>query len=268
MPPGSRDLTRSSYVVEQDPDERLGFDGQWPVGTARQQQPLYCADVSDKQQAVVDLLGMLAFGELLAFDRAAADARLAPDLSRRAVLSEMAAREIANHRRFVNRLMELGVDPEQAMAPFVEPLRAYHRTTEPGDWYEGLTKVYVGDSITDDFTAEVAALLEAPDRELICDVLHERAHSEFAVGEIRAGIAEDPKLANRLSMWARRLVGEALSQAIGVAGECPALAQLAMAAAATGASGEPSGEDADLGVLLRRLTAAHTSRMSAAGLNN
>ena len=31
--------------------------------------------------AVVDLLGMLAYGELLAFDRMAADARLAPDLT-------------------------------------------------------------------------------------------------------------------------------------------------------------------------------------------
>ena len=40
--------------------------------------------------AVVDLLGMLAYGELLAFDRMAADAQLAPDLPRRAVLSEMA----------------------------------------------------------------------------------------------------------------------------------------------------------------------------------
>lgn len=261
-------MTWSSYVVERVPDERLGFDGQWPVGAVTGVLPLYCAEVSDKQQGVVDLLGMLAFGELLAFDRAAADARLAPDLARRAVLSEMAAREIANHRRVVNRLMELGADPEQAMAPFVEPLRAYHRTTEPSDWYEGLTKVYVGDSITDDFTRAVAALLEAPDRELICDVLHDQAHSEFAVGEIRAGIAEDPKLANRLSMWARRLVGEALSQAVSVAGECPALATLAIAAASSGVDGEPTGDGADLSVLLRRLTSAHTTRMSAAGLNN
>ena len=46
------------------------------------------------RQAVVELLGLLAYAELLAFDRMAADARLAPDLRRRAVLSEMAAGEI------------------------------------------------------------------------------------------------------------------------------------------------------------------------------
>ena len=50
-------------------------------------------------EVVVDLLGMLAYGQLVAFDRMAADAKLAPDLPRRAVLSEMAGSEIANYRR-------------------------------------------------------------------------------------------------------------------------------------------------------------------------
>ena len=57
---------------------------------------------------MVDLLGMLAYGELVAFDRMAADARLAPDLRRRAVLSEMAGREITNYCRLADRLTELG----------------------------------------------------------------------------------------------------------------------------------------------------------------
>src|SRR5690606_5920432 len=61
--------------------------------------------------AVADLLGMLAYGELLAFDRMAADARLAPDLRRRAVLSEMAGAEMANYRLLARRLTELGVEP-------------------------------------------------------------------------------------------------------------------------------------------------------------
>jgi tRNA-(MS[2]IO[6]A)-hydroxylase (MiaE)-like len=211
------------------------------------------------QPAVVDLLGVLAYAELTAFDRMAADARLAPDLERRAKLSEMAAREIDNYCRLANRLRELGVAPEQAMRPFVEPLRAYHDQTEPKDWLEALTKAYVGDGIGDDFYREAAAFLESPDRDLVLDVLHDSQFSEYAAEEIRAAIGADPKLANRLSMWARRLVGEALSQAQQVAAERSQLAQLIIAGA-----GDPSG----LIGMFKRLTSGHTARMTAVGLNN
>jgi tRNA-(MS[2]IO[6]A)-hydroxylase (MiaE)-like len=209
--------------------------------------------------AVVDLLGMLAYGEMLAFDRMAADARLAPDLTRRAVLSEMAAVEITNYRRLAGRLVELGVDPEAAMAPFVAPLQAYHDSTDPKDWVEALTKAYVGDGIADDFFREVAAFLRPPDRSLVLEVLHGNRYDDFAAEEIRRAIAADPKVANRLSMWARRLVGEGLSQAQRVAAERVTLATLIMVG---------SGDQAGVQALLKRLTSAHTARMASVGLNN
>jgi hypothetical protein len=207
--------------------------------------------------AVVALLGLLAYAELLAFDRMAADARLAPDLSRRAVLSEMASSEIENFRRLANRLRELGADPESAMRPFVAALEDYHAQTEPRDWLEALAKAYVGEGIADDFYREVAQFLAGPDRELVLDVLHDSRYADFAADEMRAAITADPRLANRLSMWARRLVGEGLSQAQRVAAEQAALAGLIAA-----------GTGGDIAALLKRLTGAHTARMSAVGLNN
>ncbi|SDY79018.1 tRNA-(MS[2]IO[6]A)-hydroxylase (MiaE)-like [Micromonospora pattaloongensis] len=209
--------------------------------------------------ALVELLGMVAYGELLAFDRMAADARLAPDLHRRAVLSEMAAVEIVNYRRLATRLTELGVEPAEAMTPYVAALHEYHDSTEPKDWLEALTKAYVGDSIADDFFREVAACLAEPDRQLVLDVLHDSQYADYACHEIRAAIAADPKLANRLSMWARRLVGEALSQAQRVAAERVALTVLVV---------EGTGDQAGVAALFKRLTAAHTGRMTAVGLNN
>jgi hypothetical protein len=209
--------------------------------------------------AVVDLLGLLAYAELLAFDRMAADARLAPDLHRRAVLSEMAAAEIENFRRLVARLREVGADPEEAMRPFTAALERYHEQTEPRDWLEALAKAYVGEGIADDFYREVAEFLGPPDRELVLDVLHDSRYADFAADEIRAAIADNPKVANRLSMWARRLVGEGLSQAQRVAAERAALAGLI----ATG-----TGDFAGVQAMLKRLTGAHTARMTAVGLNN
>ncbi|MBC8994736.1 hydroxylase [Micromonospora chalcea] len=205
----------------------------------------------------MDLFGLVAYGELLAFDRLAADARLAPDLGRRAALSEMAAAEIAHYRWLTDRLAAWGVTPEEAMVPYVEALRAYHDSTEPRDWAEAVTKAYVGDAITDDFLRGIADGLDGPERTLLLDVLHDSRYAEFAAAEIRAAIEADPLAAGRLSMWARRLLGEALSQA----GRVAAADRGALSALIGRTGGDVPG-------LLRRLTEAHTARMTAVGLNN
>ncbi|WP_245563559.1 ferritin-like fold-containing protein [Longispora albida] len=212
----------------------------------------------ESSAAVVDLLAVLAYGELSAFDRMAEDARLAPDLTRRAALSEMAGLEIANYRRLADRLAELGADPAEAMRPFMAAIDGYHDQTEPRDWLEGLVKAYVGDSIADDFYREVAAFLDGPDRDLVLEVLHDHRYTDFVAGEIRAAVEADPKVANRLALWARRLVGEALSQAQRVAAERDALPALVM---------EGTEDLQAVGALFKRLTAGHAARMAAVGLN-
>jgi hypothetical protein len=200
---------------------------------------------------------MLAYGELLAFDRMAADAQLAPDLSRRAVLSEMAGSEITNYGRIAARLDALGADPPTAMEPFRAPLDDYHDQTQPNDWLEALTKAYVGRGITDDFVREIARHLGESDRGLVLELLHDSRYVEYAATEIRAALAVDPKVGNRLSMWARRLVGEGLRQAQRVAAQREKITELLV---------DESGDLTGAADLLRRLTEAHTARMVDIGL--
>ena len=209
-------------------------------------------------QAVADLLGVLAYGELTAFDRLADDARLAPTLAGRAALACMAAAEIGHFQRLRDRLQELGVDPDQAMLPFVEVFDTFHATTRPSTWLEGLVKAYVGDGIAADFYREVAQFLDAPTRDLVLDVLADTGHADFAVREVRAAVAADPALSGRLSLWARRLVGEAISQAQRVAAERDALAMLIVGG---------TGDLGALAALLKRITTAHTARMQTIGLS-
>jgi hypothetical protein len=208
--------------------------------------------------AVVDLLGVLAYAELTAFDRLAEDARLAPTLGGRAALARMAAAEIAHHGRLTERLAELGVDPAQAMAPFVSALDAFHEGTRPSTWLEGLVKAYVGDGLATDFYREIASFLPEPDKALVLEVLADTGHAEFAVREVRAAIRADRKVPGRLSLWGRRLVGEAITQTQAVIAEHDRLAELII----TG-----TGDLAGVSRLIERITSAHTQRMKALGLN-
>ncbi|SEK45043.1 ferritin-like fold-containing protein [Nonomuraea pusilla] len=208
---------------------------------------------------VVDLLGVLAYAELSAFARMAEDAAtLAPSLGDRAALSELAAAEYSHFRLLRDRLAELGADPEQAMAPFAAALDAWHARTKPSDWLQALVKAYVGDAIALDFYREAARHLDPEIAKLVDEVLVDEGRSEFAVARVRALVEAEPPAGGRVALWARRLVGEALSQAQQVAAARPELARLLVERA--------GGEQADISRLFATLTEAHNKRMAAMGL--
>ncbi len=216
----------------------------------------------DYRAAVVDLFGALAYGELIAFERLAQDAALAPTVTDTAALGQMAVAELGHYRRLAAALGELGWDPFAAMAPFVEPLEAFHERTRPGSWLEGLVKAYVGDGIAADFYREVSAYLDGASRALVLEVLADTGHARFVVETVRAAVRSNPTLAGRLALWARRLVGEALSQAQRVAAERDALAGLLV-----GGANRPGTDLAEFGRMLARMTEAHAKRMAALGLS-
>src|SRR5436309_2758877 len=212
----------------------------------------------DRRQAVVDLLAVLAYGELSAFGRLAEDASLAPTVVDQAALSEMAVAEFGHFVKLRERLVALGEDPQEAIAPFVEPLNAFHESTAAGDWLEGLVKAYVGDGFAADFYREVVGFLDDEEsKALVLDVLADTGHAAFAVEHVRIAIKDDPAVAGRLALWARRLVGEALVQAQRVAVDRDALARLIVGG---------TGDLAEVGALLARLTQRHSERMASLGL--
>jgi ferritin-like protein len=217
------------------------------------------------RSGVIDLLGVLGLGELTAFERLATDAGLAPTLADKAELAAMAVAEFRHFEKVRERLDELGVDIDDAMAPFRQAVESFHAHTTPSDWLEGLVKAYVGDGIASDFYREISSAVDPKTRELVLDVLADAGHSEFAVDRVRSAIEADRQVAGRLALWARRLVGEVLSQAQRVAVERDALATL-VAGGSDAVVGATGMDLAEMGRVFARLTENHAQRMARLGL--
>jgi hypothetical protein len=211
--------------------------------------------------AVVDLLGVIAYGEMSAFERLSEDAKMAPGLPDKAELARMASTEFAHFEGLRQRLVELGADPFEAMAPFVAPFDAFHLRTAPADWLEGLVKAYVGDGLAADFYREIATFVDSDTRAIIIESLSDAGQSAFVVDRVRRAIAAEPRLGGRLALWGRRLMGEALSQAQRVAADRDALTALL-----TGGVDRPGMDLAAIGRLFTRLTDNHSQRMDTLGL--
>jgi rubrerythrin len=218
-------------------------------------------DDPEYRTGVVELLGLLAYGEISACERLVADAQMAPDLRAKVEVAAMAAAEFGHFEQLRDRLEELGEDPYDAMEPFVEIFTGFHAKTRPSDFLEGLVKAYVGDGLASDFYREVAAYLDVGTRELVVETMSGTGHSDFVVAQIRAAIEADHRVAGRLALWGRRLMGEALSQAQNVVVERDALSAVVVGA------GTPGFDLAAVGRMLTRITEAHTERMESLGLS-
>jgi hypothetical protein len=213
------------------------------------------------RNGAIDLLGILAYGALAAFERLAEDSRRAPTLADKVRVASMAATQVMHFERVRDRLSELGADVMVAMQPFHAAFNTYHEHTLPKDWLEGLVWTYVGNGFAADFYREVAAFVEADTQALVHEVLDDQGQAEFVVENVRAAIAADRRVAGRLALWGRRLVGEALSQAQRVAADRDALTSLL-----TGTVDRPGMDLAAISRMFTRLVENHTRRMARLGL--
>ncbi len=212
--------------------------------------------------AVVDLLGVIAYGEISAFERLAEDAKLAPGLQDKVALAGMASAEFGKVVPLHERMSALGADPFEAMAPFQRPIDQFHLHTAPSDWLEGLVKAFVGDGLANDFYREIAAYLDPETRDLVVSSVDGGDHAAFVVERVREAITHDPRTGGRLALWGRRLMGEALTQAQRVAADRDALTALL-----TGGVDRPGLDLASIGRMFSRLTERHAERMSELGLD-
>ncbi len=215
------------------------------------------AGVPADHPGVNEVLALLAYGEVAAFYRLAEEARMAPNLDGRINMATMAAAEMNHYQLLRDELARRGVDVVPAMTRYAPALENYHRLTTPSTWLEALVKTYVGDALAADFYREIVGAMPGAAADLVRAVLAETGHSQFVVAEVRAAVSASARQRNRLALWSRRLLGEAITQAQYVLADHDELVDLLMA------SGEGLGE---LTGFFDRLQRNHSARMQELGL--
>ena len=160
---------------------------------------------------VAQILAALSFGERLARRRAEQNVAMAPDSRTRRHQEHVAERERENASLLEARVEEVGSkELEEAFRPFLE---AFFEHTDPADWLEAQTWHYVGDALVRDFADSLMPALDRVSAEVTRRALAERDEQEsFALDEITRLMGEDPSAAERVATYARRVIGEGLTQ--------------------------------------------------------
>lgn len=207
-----------------------------------------------------DLLALLAHAELTGFLHTSRAASQAPTTDVQVALGRLAVSQFGHYERLASRLRDHGHDPAEQVAPLADVVRVFHERTEPHDWLEGLIKALVGDGIARDFAREVASRVNPELAELVAADSGSSENEQVVAAAVSAAIKEDPTQAGRLTLWARRVLGETVAQAQAVAVERDALADYIV-------GGRGSGWNlVELGHLMASLTQSHEERIRRLGL--
>lgn len=194
-------------------------------------------------------LGQAAYIQLSLFEDLSRLVAIAPTVAAKEALSRASAISLDRYRALTDEIRRTGGDPSESMAPYISGVDYFQRVTQGADFYESLMTSHITAGILDDFFARLAIGLPTHDAARITPI-YLPSHEAVLAEQLRISIEADHRLAPRLAMWGRRLVGDAML--------------VARAALATPPESEK--DEARIEPVFTELIAAHTRRMDALGL--
>ena len=198
-----------------------------------------------------EFLARAAYVQLTIFEDLARTVTIAPTTKAKAALAEATAAALARHSAVMVELEALGVDAGTAMERDRGVVDRFQRLTHGADWYESALTCHLAGGFLDDLFAALAAGLPAGLSERIRDAYAPRPADSAFVELLSQAMEENPRLAPRLALWGRRILGDALL-----------VARDALSLRSGDAKDEQRVEPA-----FSELIAAHTRRMDALGLS-
>lgn len=195
-------------------------------------------------------LGQAAYLQLSFFENLSRAVTASPTTASKEAVSKVAAIVLTRHHGLVTELEKLGKDPAVAMEPFVTQIDGFQSRTKGSDWAESLLAYYVEAGILDDGFVSIAQGFDRHHSERIAGLLNDGKPGALIAGQLRTAIAENPRLASRLALFGRRLVGDVL----------------VLARSALDFPENTAPDDERLEPVLTELIADHTRRMDGLGL--
>jgi hypothetical protein len=219
----------------------------------------------DRQLATVELLGVLAYGQLRSFAAMASAVRFAPDARAADRIADHARQEHVAYEALRDRLTELTELPTAAMDRLKTLFDAFFDRAPLDDWFDASVFFAFGIPLARDFGRMVATFLDAPSAEVVRRTLADRAQVQAAAIELlRDQLVDDPRRERARGLVAD-LLGRALTAFQQAAAESDALAVLLV-----GGPDGPADHEAAASVrgLAVQLLAAHRTRLIELGLED
>ncbi|HEV7565403.1 MAG TPA: ferritin-like fold-containing protein [Microbacteriaceae bacterium] len=207
-------------------------------------------DLHELAPDLLAFLGQSAYLQFGVFESLSRAASAAPDLDAKDGIGRAAGFALAKYQGLVAEIRRRGDEPAVVMQPFAGAIDDFHAVVTGADWLEGLLGVHVTAGLLDDFFIRLAHGLADDPGPRAAQVLGLDSGQDAVVQILRDAIAADPRLASRLAMWGRRLVGDTLL----------------VARSALHHSNNLDSDEQRIEPIFTELIAAHTRRMDALGL--
>jgi hypothetical protein len=210
------------------------------------------------RMATVELLGVLAYGQLRSFGAMSSAVRFAPDARAADRIAEFARLEHDAYRALHDRLASLTDLPTAAMDRQKGLFDRFFDRAPLDDWFGATVFFAFGIPLARDFMRTVVPMLDPASGDAVLRTLEDRADVEAAaIGLLRSELTTDA-LRERARSLVADLLGQALTSFQQAAGDSDALSVLLGA------------EDDEASVEVRRLAmdllTAHRGRLVELGL--
>jgi hypothetical protein len=218
----------------------------------------------ERDLATVELLGVLAYGQLRSFGAMSSAVRFAPDARAADRIASFARKEHEAYELLHEHLSTLTELPTAAMDRQKALFDRFFARAPLDDWFGATVFFAFGIPLARDFMRVIATRLAAPSAEVVLRTLDGRAEVEDAAVALMRGQLADEQARGR----ARVLVGDLLGQAL-TAFQQAVTDSDALGVLVTG-DGTDTDEDASSEVrrLAMELLAAHRTRVIALGLED
>lgn len=206
--------------------------------------------LQDLEPRLEQYLGQLLALQLVVLQQAGRAVDESPTLASKTNLVE-ALRIVSTRYRDLVQLLPRDVEPIVAIEPFYASSERFAKEVAGADWYEQLLSLHVTTGLLTDFFVAYGGGLPEDERDAVLRVLTRETGQPLLVRELQRAIVANPRLAARMALWGRRLVGDTLLQ---------------MYLAVHGPQEASSAPSERLEPAFNDIVAAHTRRMDALGL--